>query len=369
MRQLDLLWIGVLAVSWAAGGIACSDNEATLPPDGAGGTKATGGSGNNGGGGSSTTGSVGGGGSGNSQIGTECESNKDCATGLECLTSRSKSLTVGGPAHGFCTFVCGEADTTPSDADAECQKVDRNSLCHYFDDNTAFCVQRCTFGVSQKCQGRDDVACDVVLHEAPGAIRCQSDDDCDIGDGCLVENEGDTEGVCYSVPQVCLPRCNSDNDCPADRFCDPRSGECMDDEPTGKRFDEPCDPDAEVDECAGFCASDGFCVEKCILGSYPACGSTSNTEATGDCFFRAFQDTDDGDVGLCGGLCDCNADCRGGLDCVQIANDEGPFEYRGRSGYCAPSSTGDVILEECDGTGGTGGTSAGGGAAGQGGSP
>lgn len=379
MRRLNLMWIGLLGLTWALGVSACSDNETEQSDGGSGATSGDGGSGGSGASSSTTSttssssgGGVGGGGNG-SEIGTACESSQQCQTGLECLTSKSNSLTVGGPAHGFCTFQCGDADTPTAEADAECQKLDPNSVCHYFDEETAYCVQRCTFGVPDKCQNRDDVVCDLVIHEAPGAVSCTSDDACDIGDRCLLNNEGDVEGLCYATPQVCLPRCNSDQDCPSGRHCEPRTGECTDEAPTGKQFDEPCDPDAEVDECQGFCASDGFCVQKCIIGTYPSCGSTSNTEATADCFFSAYQNTDVGDVGLCGALCDCTADCRGDLKCIRIENDDGPFEYRGRQGFCGIPEETTPVLDTCDGAGGSGSGgmagSSGGGQAGEGGSP
>jgi hypothetical protein len=278
-------------------------------------------------------------------------------------------LTEGGPAHGFCSFKCGSADTPVAEADAECQKLDLNSICHYFDADTAYCVQRCTFGAPEKCQGRGDVVCDVVLHEAPGAIACTTNNDCDIGDGCLADSEGSTQGTCYATPQVCLPRCSSDLDCPAGRFCHAGSGECVAEEPTGKPFDAACDPDAEVEECEGFCASDGFCVEKCILGTYPACGSTSNTDATADCFFVPYEGSGPGDVGLCGALCDCTDECQGELTCVRWENGDGPFEYRGRPGYCGVADPiTDTVLDSCDGAGGAGGMGGGGGQAGEGGS-
>lgn len=364
--------MGLLGLSWAFGVPACGDNETEQASGGSGGSSADGGSGGSGTSNGGTSSGGGGGGNVTSGIGLSCESNQDCQTGLECLTSRSQSLTKGGPAHGFCSFRCGDADTPSAEGDAECQKFDPNSLCHYFDEDTAYCVQRCTFGVAEKCQNRnEDVVCDLVLHEAPGTVACTSDDDCDIGDGCLATNEAGTEGVCYSTPQVCLPRCNSDQDCPSSRFCDPRSGECIDEEPTGKPFDEPCDPDAEVDECAGFCANDGVCVQKCIVGSYPSCGSSNNTNATADCLFLAYQGANVGDVGLCGALCDCTDDCRGDLACIRIENDQGPFEYRGRTGICGVAGDGDTLLDTCAGAGGSGGMAGNGagGQAGEGGSP
>ncbi len=374
MRRLAWIKMGLIAGVAALGVPACGDDEAQFVDDGgSGGTRSsgTGGSSSNSGGtggGSSSTGTPSG-----TQLGIECERDPDCPTGLICLTSGSRSLTEGGPAHGFCTFPCGDDGATPADADAECQRYDANSLCHVFDADTAYCVQRCTFGTTgpSKCQGREDVVCDLVLHPAASLTECTSDEDCDIGDRCFLVEEGTETGVCFDIPQVCLPRCNSDLDCPSNRFCHPGSGECVDEKPTGKPFNTPCDPDAEVDECAGFCSSaDGVCLEFCVLGTYPSCRSTSTTEGTGACLFVLSENAAPGDVGICGQLCDCNEQCPGNFSCVEFADAEGPFEINGRPGYCGQADASTPVLTDCGGggTGGTGGTGSAG-AAGQGGSP
>ena len=377
MRRLAWIRMSLIAGIVALGVPACGDDEASfVDAGGSGGTRSDSTGGTNSGSGGTGGGSAGGGAMSGTQLGIECEGDADCPTGLICLTSGSSALSEGGPAHGFCSFPCGDDGASAADADAECQRYDANSLCHFFDADTAYCVQRCTFGMTasraSKCQGRDDVVCDLVLHPTPSLTECTSDEDCDIGDRCFLVEEGSETGICFDLPQVCLPRCNSDRDCPVGRFCDPGSGECVDDEPTGKPFNEPCDPDAEVDECAGFCSSaDGVCLEFCVLGTYPACRSTSNTEGTAACLFVLSESASSGDVGICGQLCDCSDECPASFSCVQFADSDGTFEVSGRPGYCGQADRDTPVLTDCGagGTGGTGGTTGSAGEAGQGGSP
>lgn len=350
--MLRLTWVrlGLFSFGVALAAPACTDDEAQHM-GAAGGTSSSGnGAGGNGGtatnasGGSSASGNATTGGT-TTQLGIACESNRDCPSGLTCLSSASDDFFGGGPAHGFCTFECAAAGEPATAGDGDCQRYDSGSLCRSFGE-VSYCVQRCTFGSSTaKCQGRDDVVCDVVLHET--SASCRTDADCDIGDSCQ-------SGTCFRTPQVCLPRCNSELDCPAGRFCDPASGACVDEEPTGKRFGESCDPNASEDECAGFC-DEGVCYEKCILLSYPACGSTSEEEATADCLWLPYSNLSGGDVGLCGQLCDCSDDCRGDFDCVQLEDEEGPFDYRGRPGLCDTAQVTDTVLNDCDGAAGAAG--------------
>src|SRR5690606_23947111 len=144
-------WLCVLALLAPASG----DDEAQIESDSNGGATNNGGAG---GGATVTTGPNGtGGGVANSFLGIECEMDTDCPTGLICLSSTSDSLTEGGPAHGFCTFACGGEDQSPEQADEECQRFDPDSLCQFFTDDAAYCVQRCDLGSSaEKCQNRED---------------------------------------------------------------------------------------------------------------------------------------------------------------------------------------------------------------------
>lgn len=151
------------------------------------------------------------------------------------------------------------------------------------------------------------------------------------------------------VLPVCLPKCNADSDCPEGRFCDPRYGECVDEAPEGSGLDQLCDAEAEEDECLGFCAGGGEtearCMQTCVLGAYPTCGSEGADNATAECLLP-YVGEDDGDLGFCVGLCDCSSDCADdGLVCVSFESiDFDPPEVRGRAGFCVPMS--DEIEED-----------------------
>ena len=354
-RPLTWLFLALFAAGSSAVAPACSDNEPSLPASDMGGMGGVAGSA-----GPSTTGitpaggtSNGGGAVTNSGLGVGCASDGDCETGLKCRRSDRDSLGPGGPAHGMCTLDCGVSED-PTARDEFCQDFDINSLCFPFSEDDHYCVQKCTFGVeTNKCQNRvDDFMCRGVVHDIDGA-DCSGPSDCGSGEGCYEDGDGPT---CYAQPTVCLPQCNTDDDCTTGRFCDVGLGLCVGDEPTSKRFGEPCDPDAEVDECAGFCDPDfGFCQEYCSLGTYPVCNSESTTNGDAACLLVPAGDVSFGDSGQCAKLCDCTDDCPNGLECIQLEDNSGPVEFLGRPGLCFIAGAGETLLNQCDGAGGAGG--------------
>lgn len=272
----------------------------------AGGTDAVGGTGGTDPSGGTATGATGGvTNSGAAGVGSVCTGDSECSEGLVCVAATSDLLGGGGPARGVCTRRCGEEGALDHES---CQSLAADSRCGIAPGGAAYCFPSCRAGAGgNRCGGRDDLACDPTT-------------------------------------QVCGPKCASHADCPSARYCDPRSGVCIDDEPTGLSFDEPCDPTADVDPCRGYCSDEGVCVETCVIGTYPSCGSSSNTEATADCLFLLSEQREIGDLGACGRLCDCHAECLGDTSCVQITNSQGPFEYRGRTGICVIPTSADVPL-------------------------
>lgn len=248
-----------------------------------------------------------------------CETDDDCESDLICISAESGSLVSGGPANGLCTATC--------DSDNPCGA---GAACITFGE-TAYCMPMCvpTDGVVD-CAGRMDAVCDLL----PMNLTCTSNGDCPAGAGCL-------EGIGCVLP-VCLPRCGADSDCPEGRFCEPRYGECVDEEPEGSGLDELCDPDADPDECQAFCAAgetESRCAETCSLGAYPACGSSSEENGTAACLAPFLSGAGTGDLGFCVGLCDCATDCAEDMVCVSFES-EGfePPEVHGRPGYCAPEA-------------------------------
>jgi hypothetical protein len=102
----------------------------------------------------------------------------------------------------------------------------------------------------------------------------------------------------------------------------PELGACVEDSLAGAPLGAPCDPDAEVSECAGICVEvDGaaFCSRRCVLGDAADCNGTSAPDASsGLCRSTEEVIGSVGDVGFCSLLCDCDTDC-GHADLLCVA--------------------------------------------------
>jgi hypothetical protein len=244
-------------------------------------------------------------------IGRSCRTDADCGGGkLFCLTSSSSSSGLGGPPNGLCV-----ADCTLNTA--ACASIDPLSVCVAFSavNGKAYCLEGCTVGASSsgtKCHDRPDLACDDSTGNTPG-------------DG------------------LCVPSCRGDADCGA-RKCDLGTGFCNDSAVLGGTLPagSSCDPQAATDRCQGAClpldsaGTTGMCGGLCTLGIV-GCGEdpASTAPLAAACLFDAtvLGKGDTGDIGLCGALCDCDAQCPAkGTLCR-------PFEATlqsglGRAGYC-----------------------------------
>jgi len=227
-------------------------------------------------------------------MGKGCATNSDCTGGLTCAAPGTDSFGAGGPANGFCTKACGEADAGDVCGALNAVCVNMNT-----DANPApFCMPTCTFGSmdrATKCRGRDDVACAQLQDSAGGTL------------------------------DVCVPLCGADVDCPTGRHCDKNSGLCVTAAKTGGPLGSACTAPADggTDSCAGFCLSIGsggttvtarFCSQACVLGAPNACnlaaGTTSLAPAGshGGCLYTA-SGAMTGDVGYCAQECDSTTDC------------------------------------------------------------
>lgn len=278
-------------------------------------------------------------------FGRACSKGADCGLELDCIDANSSKLARGGPPRGLCTTSC-------RDNPEACRELADDALCIDFGDDS-FCVEGCEYGTPdpmafdrEKCHGRREFVCRPVLLEGKGS--CDEDDDCDPDEACSGE-------TCHPAVTACMPQCNGDFDCPAGRFCDPKTGECIDDVPGGRQLGESCRPDA--DDCRGVCAqvggaSDWRCAEPCTLGVYPSCGSPTDPAEVG-CAVLSGLDASFGDLGWCARLCDCNDDCPVGRQCVTVDR-----EYLGRPGYCGVPSADSVVRATCpdEGSGGSSGT-------------
>ncbi len=343
--------------------------------DGAGGS-AGGGIINNGGkagrGGSGGTGVV-----PQTRLGQACVSNGDCVTaGLECLTEDSLPGEQG-PAGGLCTAPCA--------SNADCEGFGTVAYCYTLAEQP-YCIEGCPVGAFDKCHDRVDVACTPLTNQAP----CTSDSAC-------------SPGICDADSGVCLfggcvPACGADSQCGSGQSCDFSTGLCSSNPKEGLGFGAPCNTRETNDPCAGFCIrvseTGGMCSASCSqnLNLY-GCGFDGSGPADAVCAFRTADDfASIGDLGICGPLCDCNAECElEGWGCFDLDDQlgTGAQEYFGRKGICLTRDENDQpsdTLQQCPngsgggagaggeggggGTGGSGGTSDGGqsGSGGEGGS-
>ena len=235
------------------------------------------------------------------KLGTACTADGDCGTGLQCLTSTGSAWRGGGAAHGYCSAPCT--------SEATCDALTPGAHC-VPNTNGGSCMLGCEPGSENnpKCQGREDVACDLVTNE---------------------------------TGPFCSPMCRSDADC-GGRKCLIGSGLCIDALAGDDELGASCDPTAEETSCSsGMCAAGitdgtadaGYCSGVCTFG-FGGCGTTSPTpEKAGDAAcFPAFSGAGRGDIGLCLQTCNCDADCDADkYVCAQIP---GAMEALGVEGFC-----------------------------------
>lgn len=266
-------------------------------------------------------------------IGDRCTDDDQCVTGF-CLRSDDSEaiLTTGTAPGGLCTSPCER----PSD----CQAVDEDSTCVLFG-AASYCVQTCRFGTplpgTPKCAQRAELSCQPLLVDE--ATACDESTPCPDPLLCI-------DGACSILP-ACLPRCNGDFDCPEDRYCDPRHGECVTSPPVGKGPGETCDPEAEMDECRGRCLTfgDGIseCDENCTVGAPGGCGHADASTAPVICAFFSYDfGVTQGvlDEGSCARVCRCNDDCPGVQLCLEDPFGPGP-------GVCVSGLTLEDSLQSC----------------------
>lgn len=242
-------------------------------------------------------------------IGGSCTSDRDCKSGLICVSPASNAFGAGGPPNGMCTADCSRDSAACTLFDAICITVNAN---------TAYCFEGCTVGSSDpnKCGGRLDSAC--------------------------VESV-DSGGNPVAGSDFCDPTCATDADCKG-RKCDLGTGLCVDVTsgsgvlPLGAE----CDPNLTPDHCKGACITFqggvSLCSGVCSLGTIGCDQDQSNPTPSVACDIPGSATATTGDSGYCATLCDCDGDCLyPGFVCEpfpQIA------EAYGREGQCVPP-TGD----------------------------
>jgi hypothetical protein len=213
-------------------------------------------------------------------------------------------------------------------------------------------MERCAVGpvavLDVKCHDRNEVTCSVLYF--PTGNACTSDTDCAAPTLC------DLEGECRMPTELCFPHCGNETDCPAELFCNPRSGFCEDVEPMGEEDGMACDPEAAEDPCLGRCATfvddagepvESICVSECKVGYPGQCGWAQPTEPAPAFCLPRMEAGDTGDEGLCYPLCDCSEECNGTHKCFEVPDDTGEFAMLfGHRGICF-SDDGTATLEAC----------------------
>ncbi len=348
----SLAFVGSVAV------VSCGSDEATGDDDGGG---IIGGSGGMEGGvvrdsGTTTA----------SKLGQACATDAECGdTGLICIKRDDPALAGESPPKGMCTIACTTNDI--------CLEYSSAAYCYSFDsfDRDSYCIEACTSGDSldaaDKCHGRQEFACSLI-GLIPSTQGCSDTSQCATNELCYM-------GACGEMVTGCIPLCGGDYDCAGGQFCSFASGLCTTEEPTGKDINALCNPDAQTDECNGFCLQStddetvGSCTAYCSWGAFPyGCGFSGVGQADAGCLYgtASSPDAGDGDAGLCGQLCTCDDDCLvPGEACASLDFPE-LEEFWGRPGYCRPFSatfTEDMSLK-CGPGSGSGGTGSGGDGAG-----
>ncbi|HVJ18698.1 MAG TPA: hypothetical protein VM686_24925, partial [Polyangiaceae bacterium] len=220
------------------------------------------------------------GGLGTADLGRDCITDAECGQGLICVARDDVATLGGAPPGGLCTAACA--------TDNDCLTISANGWCIPFtsDASGGYCLEGCAMdaGLNPKCHNRIDMVCSGIQFE-PLATACLDNIDCGVNEACV-------SGECNLVLTVCLPSCGSDADCDAGLFCDYRTGLCGEAPPTGKGFNEPCDPNAVVDECtSGYCSASyevpttGTCSGFCNLGNPFSCGYEGDGKADAACLF------------------------------------------------------------------------------------
>jgi hypothetical protein len=252
-------------------------------------------------------------------VGARCAVDADCAGGALCLQASSEEyFGSGGPASGYCTRACTDAD--------DCSALDSESRCAQLGAaGGEYCIRTC-----------------LSLDPAPGEAKCLNRTDL-----VCVSAAADGRELFDGRRQsgYCAARCGSDEECPAGRFCDAELGICTAARASGAELGARCNLDQD---CASRRCEErdrdgvGVCSALCVLGSLAGCGygraPSSRDAACLTPLVRAVDVSEGaGDLGLCRELCDQPSDCARvseGWVCTSLS--PAAADFFGRSGACAP---------------------------------
>lgn len=252
-------------------------------------------------------------------IGAACDSDASCGSGGVCFAATGNQYAgAGGPAKGYCTAACED--------NADCSARDPLSRCvgGLGPGGASYCIRTCESKEpapgEAKCLNRPEVMCLSIA-----------------ADGVAGFEPGPQQGVC-------VPRCGSDTDCPAGRFCHAEFGVCRNapalGAPVGARctLESNCDGNSCLDRDENGV---GTCSADCTLGSLSGCGFARDAAVREAACVVPFLSgggfsEGPGDKGVCQELCDVAADCQRaeeGAVCVPLT--ESAAAFFGRTGVCA----------------------------------
>jgi hypothetical protein len=270
-------------------------------------------------------------------VGRPCRADAECGEGLGCITAESDAFGgLGGVAGGYCTKGCNTATTA-----TDCAGVDPESDCLAFDQaGNGLCFRTCLtqdpVPGEEKCLNRTNVACN--------------------SEAALGLNGVDSN----RTTGWCLPRCNSDLECPG-RVCNAANGICQTAQLSGLPIGAPC---TAATDCAGrVCLQadedERVCAAQCVyqgLTFQPSACGYAQAPRGAACLIPAFSSAIGtegvGDLGACLEVCDVDADCEQvaiGWFCRPVA---GIQVISGRAGYCLPASARDPDADAGAGDGG-----------------
>jgi hypothetical protein len=279
-------------------------------------------------------------------LGARCSANAPCPNSMVCLDDSYADSSGGHVPKGLCTLDC----TTDA---AICGRIERGSVCAKFNDTMSYCREGCQWGPQDataldpgKCHGRSEMACGYT--RVATGVTCPNGT-CG-GTGHCLSNQ------CYQLPPTCNPICNSDADCSAGTFCDPRSALCTDAQPPANldSIGEACSTSSS-NTCAGWCVALGphpVCTRDCTKGVDGTCGWSGSGPASAACVLTVGLISDNGgagagDYGVCMQLCDCPSDCAAaGLKCARLQA-EAAARF-GRAGTCVDYSGSAYDFITCD---------------------
>lgn len=283
--------------------------------------------------------------------------NADCRGDYRC-TARPEVVNLDGREVGVCLAKCQadsdceggrRCDTGSGDCVARGQKATGEGCSNNTQCNGGLCLKNDSFRggyCSARCGNQfadcePGSQCATLEGEAVCLESCANDGDCRGGEGykCRqVASRTDQNGDVQAV-SVCVPRCQSNDECADGSHCDVDSGDCQAGIGEPNPIGEFCAANSECQsgEClTGDRWPNGYCTDGC--DGCPG-GTICGTTPSGD---------------KCLAACDGDLDCRSGFVCsaggcsarCQADSDCGDQVCNRSSGRCVDRSAGGANIEE-----------------------